>query len=52
MSLKHPFIVQMYAKLQSKSKIYFVFEFVPGGELFRLIQERELYISEIRLFSA
>ncbi|OMO82968.1 hypothetical protein CCACVL1_11636 [Corchorus capsularis] len=32
--LNHPYIVKLYEVLATKSKIYFVMEFVKGGELF------------------
>lgn len=35
--VKHPNIVQLYEVMASKSKIYFVLEYVKGGELFNKV---------------
>ena len=32
--VRHPFIVQMEYAFQSNSKLFFVLEYCPGGELF------------------
>lgn len=37
LSGKHPFIVDMMASFQTNSHVYILTEFVPGGELFNLI---------------
>jgi calcium/calmodulin-dependent protein kinase I len=41
--LNHPHIVQFFASIRSKSKLYIVMEMVTGGELFDTIVERELF---------
>ena len=33
-SMRHPFLVKMEYAFQSKSKLFFVLEYCPGGELF------------------
>ncbi|KAH7428722.1 hypothetical protein KP509_09G014400 [Ceratopteris richardii] len=38
--IKHPNIVQLYEVMASKSKIYFVLEYVAGGELYKKIKQR------------
>lgn len=38
--VKHPNIVQLYEIMASKSKIYFVIEYVSGGELFNRIASK------------
>ncbi|MCO5591546.1 hypothetical protein L7F22_045532 [Adiantum nelumboides] len=38
--VKHPNIVQLHEIMASKSKIYFVLEYVSGGELFNRIAEK------------
>eukprot|EP00252_Welwitschia_mirabilis_P002990 TRINITY_DN13005_c0_g1_i1.p1 TRINITY_DN13005_c0_g1~~TRINITY_DN13005_c0_g1_i1.p1 ORF type:complete len:450 (+),score=43.46 TRINITY_DN13005_c0_g1_i1:658-2007(+) len=40
--VKHPNIVQLYEVMASKSKIYFVMEFVRGGELFNKVAKGRL----------
>eukprot|EP00250_Pteridium_aquilinum_P004089 c14325_g1_i1 orf=948-2288(+) len=38
--VKHPNVVQLYEIMASKSKIYFVLEYVSGGELFNRIASK------------
>ncbi|XP_057797581.1 CBL-interacting protein kinase 5-like [Salvia miltiorrhiza] len=40
--VKHPNVVQLYEVLASKSKIYFVMEYVKGGELFNKVAKGRL----------
>lgn len=40
--VRHPNIVQLYEVMASKSKIYFVMEYVKGGELFNKIAKGRL----------
>lgn len=40
--VRHPNIVQLYEVMASKSKIYFVLEYVKGGELFNKISKGRL----------
>lgn len=35
-----PFFVQFYGSFQNEKKLFFLLEYCPGGELFRLIQTR------------
>lgn len=35
-----PFFVQFYGSFQNQKKLFFLLEYCPGGELFRLIQQR------------
>lgn len=42
-NIKHPFIVNMSYAFQSDSKLFFVLEYCPGGELF-------FYLSKIGRF--
>lgn len=37
-SRKHPFLVELKYSFQSKSKVYFVMEHVPCGDLYKLLQ--------------
>lgn len=40
--VKHPNIVQLYEVMATKTKIYFVIEYVKGGELFKKVQRGRL----------
>ncbi|CAN6300992.1 unnamed protein product [Urochloa humidicola] len=40
--VKHPYIVQLYEVMASKTKIYFVLEYVKGGELFNKVRRGRL----------
>ncbi|KAF8721103.1 hypothetical protein HU200_023521 [Digitaria exilis] len=40
--VKHPNIVQLYEVMATKTKIYFVLEYVKGGELFNKVQRGRL----------
>jgi len=42
-NIRHPFVVKMDFAFQSNSKLYFVLEYCPGGELF-------FYLSQIGRF--
>ena len=45
LNLTHPFLIDLFYVFQSKSKLYFVQEFIPGGELEKLLS-KEKYFSE------
>ena len=50
--LRHPFLVSLSYAFQSEKKLYFVMEFVPGGELFtRLIEEGVLPVPHVQVSS-
>jgi serine/threonine protein kinase len=38
----HPFVVKLISTFQSRSRIFFLTEFLPGGELFHLLTKREV----------
>ena len=40
--VRHPNIVQLYEVMATKSKIYFVLEYVKGGELFNKVAKGRL----------
>ncbi|KAI7742773.1 hypothetical protein M8C21_031505, partial [Ambrosia artemisiifolia] len=48
--LKHPYIVKLYEVMATKTKIYFVMEFVKGGELFDLVAKGRLSESVSRKY--
>lgn len=51
--VKHPFIVDLRFAFQSSTKFYLGLEYVPGGELYRLLAQKErLDISQVRIYVA
>lgn len=52
-SVFHPFIVNLLGHLQDEKKLYLLFEYVPGGELFSYLrQENTLSESSTRFYAA
>ncbi|OHT04576.1 Serine/threonine-protein kinase Sgk2 [Tritrichomonas foetus] len=50
---KHPFIVKIYDSFQSNTKFYIVMEYVSGGELFRLIDQKiRIPLNDVRIYVA
>ncbi|XP_009793170.1 CBL-interacting serine/threonine-protein kinase 11-like [Nicotiana tabacum] len=45
--LRHPYIVKLYEVLATKSKIYFVMEYVKGGELFAKITDHGRFSEDL-----
>ncbi|NP_001311685.1 CBL-interacting serine/threonine-protein kinase 11-like [Nicotiana tabacum] len=45
--LRHPYIVKLYEVLATKSKIYFVMEYVKGGELFTKIADHGRFSEDL-----
>ncbi|KAE8697847.1 CBL-interacting serine/threonine-protein kinase 10 [Hibiscus syriacus] len=48
--VKHPNVVRLYEVMASKSKIYFVMEYVKGGELFGKVAKGKLREDDARLY--
>lgn len=48
LQVNNPFIVSMHYVFQRSYRIYFIMEYVPGGELFRYLRE-ERRLNEIRV---
>lgn len=46
----HPFIVNLVESFQDKLNLYLVFEFVQGGEIFRLLRKENLFPNDVALF--
>ena len=40
----HPFIVRLYSMFQTERRVYFVMEYLPGGDLMFHIQRRAQYL--------
>lgn len=50
---RHPFVVSLRFAFQTATKFYLGIEYVPGGELFRLMsEEEELDMDQVRLYLA
>ncbi|XP_055832705.1 CBL-interacting serine/threonine-protein kinase 11 [Solanum dulcamara] len=45
--LQHPYIVRLYEVLATKTKIYFVMEYVKGGELFNQIANKGRFCEDL-----
>ena len=39
--LDHPFLVHMHSSFQTETKLFFVLEYCPGGELFGLLSKKK-----------
>lgn len=44
--MSHPFIIHLKYSFQNESKLYFVMDYCPGGELFYHIQKVERFNEE------
>lgn len=40
-NINHPFVIKLVYSFQNETKIFFVLEFCPGGELFYLLQKKQ-----------
>ena len=45
---RHPHVVELYEVMASKTKIYFVMEYVKGGELFNKVSKGKLKQDDAR----
>ena len=43
MNIKHPFLVGLHYSFQTSSKLYFVLDYVNGGELFFHLQRERVF---------
>jgi len=51
--INHPFIVKCFLSFQDESFIYFLFEYIPGGELFTLLRHIIRFPAEnVRFYSS
>lgn len=46
----NPFIVNLVESFQDKLNIYLAFEFIQGGEIFRLLRKENLFPNDVALF--
>ena len=51
-SNKNPFIIQCYGSFQDSTFIYLALEYIPGGELHRLIYHRKSFSLDMSIFYA
>lgn len=49
-TIKHPYIVNLQESFMDESFVYLVFDFVQGGEVFRLIREEKVFPNDVALF--
>jgi serine/threonine protein kinase len=53
MKLEHPFLVRLHFSFQSPDKLYFIMDYVNGGELFfHLQKERRFTEDRVRIYAA
>ncbi len=53
LELKHPFIVQMHYAFQSPERIYFVLDYVNGGDMFHHLRKKVRFTEkETKFFAA
>lgn len=50
--IRHPFIIRLYYAFQTPEKLYFVMEFVNGGELFTLLRNMKKFPEDQARFYA
>ena len=48
--VQHPFIVNLVEAFQDKINLYLVFDFVQGGEIFRLLRKENIFPNDVALF--
>ena len=46
----NPFIVNLIESFQDKFNLYLVFDFIQGGEIFRLLRKENLFPNDVALF--
>jgi serine/threonine protein kinase len=49
-SIQHPFIVNLQESFQDDQNFYLVFDFVQGGEIFRLLRKENMFPNDVALF--
>lgn len=43
-AVNHPLIIRLWGAFQDQTNLYMVMEYVPGGELFNLLERTKVYI--------
>ena len=49
-SISHPFLVHLHCAFQTKSKLYLVLDYIPGGELFTRLNEQRFFLENAARF--
>lgn len=49
-SIQHPFIVNLIESFQDENNFYLVFDFIQGGEIFRLLRTENAFPNDVALF--
>lgn len=49
-TVQHPFIVNLIESFQDDQNLYLVFDFIQGGELFRLLRKEQVFPNDVALF--
>ncbi|KAF7726218.1 camp-dependent protein kinase catalytic subunit [Apophysomyces ossiformis] len=52
LSIRHPFIVNMWATFQDCAMLFMVMDYVPGGELFTLLRKNKRFSEDLGRFYA
>lgn len=51
--INHPFTLNFFTSFQDNTRIYFLTEYVPGGELFRILQNQRIFpLDHARFYAA
>lgn len=48
----HPFLVRLFYSFQTESKLYFIMEYCPGGEMFNLLSKQKKFSEDQARFYA
>lgn len=53
LSIKHPFIVKLHATFRDNTYVYFLLQYISGGELFDVIKDqKKLKVEDARFYAA
>ncbi|KAI9483193.1 MAG: camp-dependent protein kinase 3 [Benjaminiella poitrasii] len=51
-TVSHPFMVKLWGTFQTESHVFLVMDYIPGGELFRLIRKKKRFTEDEAKFYA
>lgn len=52
LNLNHPFLIDLHYVFQTESKLYFVQDYIPGGELEKLLSREKSFNEDAVIFFA